>query len=436
MLLKGGQAVVAAPPMTQKPLPANDRDRLFFYSEVLIANIPSLIADLSSPKYTFLSFSEKTRNEVKQKSALIQSISRTFNSVLSLSKQLEEKEAELEQCEQELVTASPPKFMTSDELLEAKQQQQQQRKGGVTGGDGADGVTEDGGFVGGSVMVLREEDIGPVRAAEEQNEAETEALMRLSREADRMEDGFTDARAKCETMTQHVQSLKAQLDSLYSTLQRTQFDRKSLAMVREELEERRRIEREAVSVLEAMEAQCRLEELEIIQQSIDKAEEQVVRMRAELAQRKERQEVELAAYKIAYKEAQAEVETTKDEVSFLRRHQGALEVLAKQQQLEEARQNSLKGMVMRTLTWSAAKPSGRKPLSSEQLSEVKADHPLVSVLAANVSVMDAQRVSVAGILAQVENAFDNDAVRVALERIHEVLGPAISLDEEALGFQG
>lgn len=422
------KALAGPAPVTDK-LPSNDTDRLFFYTEVLIANIPSLIADLSSPKYTFLSFSEKTRTEVKQKSALIQSISRTYNNVLALHKQLSEKEAKLEKYEVELVTASPPRFLTSAEVLEAKRAASS--NDGKSGGDGDDS------FADGAIMVLNEEDIKPVRRAEEENRKETDLFTELCRTANEMEDTFAKARVKCEEMTQHVQSLKTKYDDLLQSLKRTQQERSMLATVRAEFEERQGITREAFSILAEMQTQCRHEELDIIQQSIKKAEEEVREMRHELAERQSKHEVELAAYQIAYKEAQAEAETLKDDVVFLKKHQKDLEVLAKQQQMEEASQNSLRNFVMKSLTWSASKDDkGKKALTSEQLAEVKADHALVSVLSANIAAMDEQRSTVAGILAQVDNAFDNDAVRVALQHIQEVLEPAITLDEDALNLSG
>lgn len=402
-------------------LPTNDNDRLFFYVEVLIANIPTLISDLSSPKYTFLSFSEKTRNEVKQKSALIQSVSRTYNTVLATYKQLEDRRKEVEALEVELVRASPPRFMTSQQAAELKAKGRSEGSGSSTAATGP-------------IMILKDEDIITVRYAEEEHREETEVFGQLSKAASEMEESCTAARAQCEQMTQHVQVLKAKYDVMYAALVEKQRERRLLAVVRGEFEQRQALQREALDRLQGMEANCRNQELEIIRSSIDTTLAEAAAIRAGLEQRKERQEVELAAYQIAYKESQGECETLKDDVAFLKRHQVELEKLAKQQQAQESRQNSLKRLVLQSLMWASSK-DGATPLTAEELGDVRSDHPLVSVLTANVFAMNEQRKEVAGILAQVNNAFDNDAVKVALDKVHEVLVPAIALDADALNIQ-
>lgn len=405
-------------------LPETDEELLIFYSELLVVNMPSLISDLSSAKYTFLSFSEKTRTEVKQKHALLQSISRTFSNLVTAIKATEAKEEQLAQREVQLVTASPPRFLSSDEALQDAQKHMQTSSDSV-------GVSADEPSA--SVMVLHDQDLRPVREAEVALEAETTALSTLATTVNQMEDQLQADRAQCQEMTTHVQTLKWKYDAVYQAYRAKQRERKLVGVLRDELLGRRHMEEEAQAALEALERQCTEEEMGLLRSAVAEAKETLEAIEKEQAQRREKHEVELAAYQIAWKTAQARAEALQESITFLRGHQKELALLAKRQQLEESSQNSLRRLMWNTLTLSPSKkPDTNRPLTSEQEAEVRRDHDLVTLTAARIAAMERDRRTIGGILIQTPNAMDTPMMLNAMQRVHEVLAPPLTFDTAAL----
>lgn len=416
-------------PTTAATLPETDEERLLFYSEVLMANVPALIADLSSAKYTFLSFSGKTREEVKQKQALIQSLGRSFTSVTGAMKSLQTAKKTLEDYETKLVKAAPPKFVTSEEALQLSS----------SNDGGGSGVTSNvsndrNGAASDSLMILNDEDLRPVREAEEALEKETAALAEVTRACAEVEAAFQQSQQQCQVMTEHVQGLKWKYDAVYKSWKSAARERQMVQVMRDELRERRALIRAAVQGRKQIEDECSAQELKIIEDSITKAEADSAAMAEELKRKKESYEVELASYQIAYKEQQAEVEVLRDQCKALQRHQLELEILAKKQQLEETNRNSLRKLMMVTLTMSSLKRGNAadRTLSAEQAAEVMADHPLVSLLAARIAVLQEQRKTIGGILINARGMGQSEDVTNAIERIRTLLEREIQLDEEAL----
>lgn len=426
-------------------LPETDETRLLFYAEVLMANVPTLLADLNSAKYTFLSFSGKTREEVKQKQNLIQSLGRSFTSVSGAIRSLQNAKKTLEEYETKLVKAAPPKFVTSEEALRISSSND------ASGGDPAGGAnnnnsntprstynasttSNNSGGAGDNIMILNEEDIRPVRAAEEALEKETAALAAIQQACSAMEGEFVKAQQQCQSMTEHVQNLKWKYDAVYKAWKAAARERQIVAVMRDELKERRELIRDAVRGRKEIEGECSAQELKIIQESIAKAEAESAAMAQELKAQKDRYEVELATYQIAYKEQQAEVEQLRDQCKALQAHQLELETLAKKQQLEEADRNSLRKLMMNTLTMTSSKrgKAADRTLTADQQAEVAADHPLVSLLAARISVLQEQRKTIGGILINARGLGKSDDVSSAIERIRALLEPEIQLDEDAL----
>ena len=409
-------------------LPETDEARLLFYSEVLMANAPTLLADLGSAKNAFLSFSAKKREEVKQKQALLQTLGRSLTSVIGAVKSLQTAKKTLEDYETKLVKAAPPKFVTSEEALCLS-----------SSNDGSAATTasqtnEHGGGLAENILILSEDDIRPVRAAEDALEKETAALADVTQACKTMEDAFAKAQTQCQAMTEHVQGLKWKYDAVFKAWKSAAQERKLVAVMRDELKERRSLICDAVHGLQEIEEECSAQELRIIQNSIAKAEAESTAMTQELKAQKERYEVELATYQIAYKEQQAEVEMLHDQCKTLRAHQLDLEMLAKKQQLEETDRNSLRKLMMETLKMSPAKrgKAANRTLTAEQQAEVVADHPLVSLLAARIFVLQEQRKTIGGILINARGLGKSDDVTNAVERIRALLEPEVQLDEDAL----
>lgn len=395
-------------PTTDK-LPETDDERLVFYAELLTSNLPSLIADLSSAKYAFLSFSEKTRNEVKQKAALLQSVGRTVGNCLTAYKNFQNRQKRLEQCEVQLLSAAPPRFLTPEEALNEKMKSPANSNS--------------------HIVVLPVEDLLAVREAERNCEDEIQRFATRSKEVNELEKQLEQTVEQCQEVNSHVQKLKRCYEEVSRTLQHNKCSRAVVLAQMDEFKNRQNLIAEVRAALKDTMQQCRAEELEIIQCSIDKAQAEAASMREELCSRRERHEVELAAYQIACKEEEASTDSLKDSIAYLKKHQLDLEFIAKKQQLQEATKNSLKKLVMSSLGRATEE---NKALTPEQEEELKADHPLVSVHAARISVMLAQRNEVGGILVQAGNVYEKDIAKNALDRIRNILKPDICLDNEAL----
>jgi predicted nucleic acid-binding Zn-ribbon protein len=422
----------AALMMPTAALPETDEARLLFYAEVLMANVPTLLADLNSAKYTFLSFSGKTREEVKQKQSLIQSLGRSFTSVAGVLKAVQNAKKTLEEYETKLVKAAPPKFVTSEEALRVSSSNDGNTNEGNMQTTDRSGCSKGG--LSDNMMILSADDIKPVRAAEEELEKESAALAEVSQACKDMEEAFGKAKAQCQSMTEHVQSLKWKYEAVFKAWKGAAWERQVVAVMRDELKERRALMVKAIQGRKVIEEKCGEQELRIIQDSITKAEAESTAMAQELKAQKERYEVELATYQIAYKEQQAEVESLREQCKALQVHQLDLEMLAKKQQLEETDRNSLRKLMMQTLTLTPSKRgiAAERALTAEQQAEVIADHPLVSLLAARISVLQEQRKTIGGILVTARGLGKSDDVSNAVERIQALLEPAVQLDGDAL----
>ncbi|KAG5497955.1 hypothetical protein GH5_02751 [Leishmania sp. Ghana 2012 LV757] len=430
-------------PPVPAALPETDEARLMFYAEVLMANVPSLIADLSSAKYAFLSFSEKTRNEVKQKSTLIQSISRTFISLQNAKQSLNAAQHTLQEYETKLVRASPPAFVTSAEALHLSNARV---KGGGPSADENGSVspsyseavaTAPRRLVAASpdnLFILNEEDIRPVREAEEAHEKETAAYAGIAKACNTMEDALEKAQDQCRVMTEHVQGLKWEYDEVYNSWKCAERERQIVRVMRDELKDRRAIMTEACQGLKVIEDKCLAQESEIIEDFMAHAHAEEELIRAELQAKRSRNELELVAYQIAYKEQQAEVESLRERCKLLRAHQRDLEVLAKKQQLEETDRNCLRKLVMETLMLTPSKhgKAEDRELTAEQQGQVRNDHLLVSLLAARISVLEEQRKTVGGLLVNARGVGKSGDVSATIDRIRTLLEAEVQLDGDAL----
>lgn len=421
-------------------MPETDESRLMFYAEVLMANVPSLIADLSSAKYAFLSFSEKTRNEVKQKSALIQSIGRTFTLLQNASKSLIAARQSLQEYETRLVRAAPPTFVTSAEALHLSSARAHgdttdaEQNGNASAEATAAALRRLSTASLDNLVILDEEDIRPVREAEEAYEKESTASAEIARACNKVEDAFDHAHDQCRMMTEHVQDLKWKFDEVYNGWKSVERERLVVRVMRDELEDRRAIMTEALHGMKAVEEECRAQELRIIEVSIAHAQAETVAIKAELQAKRSRYELELATYQIAYKEQQAEVEALREHCKLLRSHQRDLEILAKKQQIEEMNRNCLRKLMMATLTLTPSKcgKAEDRTLTSEQQMEVRNDHLLVSVLAARISILEEQRRTVGVLLASARGMGKSDDDSATVEQIRTLLEPEVQLDEDAL----
>ncbi|KAG5472413.1 hypothetical protein LSCM1_03812 [Leishmania martiniquensis] len=430
-------------PPAEAALPETDEARLMFYAEVLMANVPSLIADLSSAKYAFLSFSEKTRNEVKQKSALIQSIGRTFTSLKNAEKALIAAQHTLQEYETMLVRASPPTFVTSAEALHLYEARADggatsaAQNGSASPPSAAAAAPESRRLLTASsdnLVILHEEDVRRVREAEVAYEKETAAYTGIAKVCNTMEDELEQAQEQCRAMTEHVQGLKWKYDEAYNGWKHAERERRILGVMRDELKGRRAIITDALQGVKTIGGHCRAQESKIIEDSIAHAQAEEEALRTELQAKRNRNELELAAYQIAFKEQQAEVESLREHCNLLRVHQRDLEILAKKQQLEEMDRNSLRKLVMETLMLTAPKHGHveDRPLTAEQQEQVRKDHPLVSLLAARISALEEQRKIVGGLLVQARGMGKGGDVSATIDRIRTLLESKVQLDEDAL----
>ncbi|CAD2218088.1 hypothetical protein AGDE_07733 [Angomonas deanei] len=387
-------------------LPTTDYDRLIFYTEVLLVNIPSLIADLGSAKYALMSFSGKKREEVKQKSALIQSVSRTFATLHNVSKTMDQKEAQFRECEQELSSAAPPRFISLSEASQAQNPNE-------------------------TVIVLKDADIARLRKAEMLNGTFIDEMSKLRSSTDSLLPLITSMR---EEKTKAEGTLRSSSDALHSkqmAISKKRSERERLALLAEEAESRKELcavlNQEYFDII----AQCRKEELMNITQCVEQANEDLTALVKESTERKERNEVELATLKIAYKELQGEAEVLKDNIKFLVGHQKDLERLAKQQQLEEKQKNSLKNLMWSTFTGSSADDAS-KQLKPQYEAELVNDHLLVSTLAATIHKLEQDRTTIAGFLNKIQDQFDNNQLNSNIEKIEDVLDSDLTLDDDAI----
>ncbi|XQJ29049.1 hypothetical protein NXY56_005085 [Leishmania guyanensis] len=433
-------------PSVPAALPETDEARLLFYVEVLMANVPLLIADLSSAKYAFLSFSEKTRREVKQKSTLIQSIGRTFTSLQNANKSLIATQQSLREYEMKLVRAAPPTFVTSEEALRLSNTTANgdtptaELNGSASPAPAETAAAESQRFLTAfpdNVLILSEEDIRPVREVEEVYEKESTAYRDAAKACNAMEDAFEQAQDRCRTMTEHVQDLKWRFQEVYSGWKSAEQERGMVRIMRDELAGRRAIMTEALHEIKTIKDECYAKEFRIIEDSIAQAQAEAESIKAELQAKRCRYELELATYQIAYKEQQAEVESLREQLKLLRTHQRDMEMLAKKQQLEEMDRNCLRKLVMETLTLTPSKYGkvDDRKLTPEQEAQVRSDHPLVSVLAARISVLEEQRKTIGRLLTSARGMRKSDAVSVTVEQIRTLLEPEIQLDEEALACE-
>lgn len=400
-------------------LPETDEGRLLFYSEVLMANISTLMADLGSTKYTLLSFTEKVRNEVRQKSALLQSFSRTFTALVNTRKTLEAEQKRLTELETKLVTAAPPKFMTSEEALQLNRSNSSTTAGSTSHP---------------TILILNEEDLEPVRRAEALLEKQTTSLVAVSKRCNEMETAFDASREQCQEMTDVVQRLKWKYDEVYKSWKQLEVQRKMVAMMREEAVDRRGIAQDALQNSKALEAQCSDEERAMIEALIETKKAEVKLIKTELSTKKESHEVDLAAFQIAYKGQQGSVERLKESCTQLAHHLQELELLGKKQQIEETQRHSLRRLMTDTLTLNFTKfyrPEERQ-LSSEQDAELKRDHPLVSILSARIAAMEEQRKTIAGLLVSAHHIGNAGAIPVIVEHIQSILESDLQLDNKAL----
>ncbi|KAG5498692.1 hypothetical protein JKF63_02979 [Porcisia hertigi] len=430
-------------PPVSTALPETSEARLMFYAEVLMANVPSLIADLGSVKYAFLSFSEKTRNEVKQKAALIQSIGRTLTSVQRASKSLVTAQRCLEEYEIKLVQAAPPIFVTSAEARHLFGESANGDTSSAEQNGCASPMTTEGnasasqGVLSTSpknVVILNEEDIRPVREAEGAYQKQLMDYTKITDDCGTMGESLVKAQDHCRIMTEHVQDLKSRFDEIYSAWKRAERERQMIRIGREELEDRRLIMVEAFDALRNIEDECRAQELRIIEEFIARAQAEAESMDAELHTRRNRYEVELAAYQIAYKGVQGEVESLNEQCKFLRSRQADLEIFAKKQQLEEAERNCLRKVMMEALTLTPHKYSKAddRELTPAQQEQVRKDHPLVSLLGARISVLEEQRKTIGELLVRAGGARKADIISATVDRIRTLLEPEIKVCEDAL----
>lgn len=444
---------------------AIDEARLLFSTEVFLSNTLSLAEDLASAKYTLLSFSDKSRNEVKQKTLLIPAVGDAYRELLGTRQLLAAERQKLNDLETRLVCSASPRFLsveeahskggtnavsssklTNEDVLEElivndgdatpRSTSAPTPKVGAKRSSGhsrerPDGANaQDAGQA--AVVVLNAEDIKRVREAESLLEEDREQLVRLARETNVMENQLEVGRANVEEMSKQVQSLQLKYDEACARIVAVKNERSLYTTLRLEWEGRKDIwdeaqrERRRLFLLNRSELQALAERaLSEVQKSLDKS-------RAELEEKKRSHEVELAVYQIAYKEQQAAGEELKDAIAFLRRHQRELELMAKRQEIERIRRSSLRGILMSSLRTSSDVAETLLPqLTAEHLQEVEEESRMVNVLGTRISVMEARRkVIAAELLRFVEMNNDVTSRKCALERVRDLLMEEIIVDEE------
>ncbi|EPY23415.1 hypothetical protein STCU_07722 [Strigomonas culicis] len=202
----------------------------------------------------------------------------------------------------------------------------------------------------------------------------------------------------------------------------------------EEEDSRETIQQEAADAYRQILEDCRQQENDLITTCIQVARRELEELQAEIVDKKDKNEVELAAFQIAQREMQGEVEVLKDDIQFYKQHQKELERLAKLQQLEEKQANSLKKLMWSTFSMSspsnaAASVPALKPQQEEELAR---DHPIVMRLCASIFKMEQNRQTIAAFISQVTDPSKNNEVKHAVEQIEDVLDSSIVLNEDAL----
>ncbi|KAH9579935.1 hypothetical protein LSM04_004599 [Trypanosoma melophagium] len=447
-----------------------DERRLIFYAEVLLANIPSLVTDLSSAKYALLSFTDKYRNEVKQKSTLIPSVSEAFRELLELRSLLHSDQEKLSDLETQIVTSAPPKFVSKEEactgsststgytsndhhisdnkktnhrcqedprddnnelLLETKRSDVMLDNNEASFKDTS---THAGDNNHRPVVILGPEELQKVQEAELKLEEERNEMAHLAKETNSMEDRFDIDRARCETMTQHVQGLKWEYEKAHASLIETRTERQQYECFQHEWEERKRISDDADKGLKEILGLCCRDELFIIAEAVDNIRRSISICSEELSEKQKKNEVELAVYQIAYKEQQAAAEEVKEAVTYLHHHQRELELLAKRQEIEEARRNSICQLFMSSLRLSPGTNEAiSEELQPEHIKEIENEHPMVSLIATRIGIMEERRREIAAILMRLSPS-EKDSIRLksAVEQIRNLLSEEIVIDEETM----
>ncbi|EKF37855.1 hypothetical protein MOQ_001941 [Trypanosoma cruzi marinkellei] len=446
-----------------------DEEHFLLTVEVFLANIPSIVSDLSSAKYALLSFSEKFRNEVKQKSSLIPALGDAYREFLETRGSLQEEQRKLNELETQLVRSSPPNFLSVEEvhfedtgsallldeprrsdgaeaqeesLIEENLLKPNAASAGstVSAPDGIVNIYESqktsalSDDASQSALVLSADYIKRVRESESLLEEEREKLACLARETNVLEDQLELDRSRCEEMSEHVHSIRRNYQAVLAELTAVESERRQYATVREEWEGRKRIYIEAHREMEELFVLCRHEELAIISFVIEGVHEHVISIERELNEKKRSQEVELAVYQIAYKEQQAAVDELRDAVSYLQRHQWELELMAKRQEIEKYKRKSIRRLFMASL--SASSNTGEaltQELKEEHVKEAKEDHRAVSFVSARIGALEARRGVLAAELLRISRK-EKDTTRVncALRRMREILMEEITVDESTL----
>ncbi|RNF12260.1 hypothetical protein TraAM80_00407 [Trypanosoma rangeli] len=443
--------------------------RLLFAAEVFLANIPSIVAELSSAKYALFVFSDKSRNEVKQKSSLIPALSDVYRKLLEVRGSLCGEKQRLSEVETQLVRSSPPKFISMEEahpaetpsavytsdhrrsdFAEAENELLTEENlvtppaaaieaptsasvGGANSYGASSGAAPSGDAAQ-TVVVLSADDLKWVRESESLLEEERDSLVRLSRETNEMEEQLEEARSLCEKMTKHVQSHKCMYETSCSELMKVKSERRQYAVIQEEWEERSKIINEAQQEMEELFALCRHEEVAIISGAVDGLRERVGISHKEIEKKKHSNEVELAVYQIAYKEQQAVVDELRDAISYLKHHQWELELIAKRQEIEKLKRNSIQRVLMSSLHMSLdTREMVAQELIEQQLDEVKEDHRMVSFVSARIGVMEARRKALVAELLRISpSESDSTRVKCALRRMRDLLKEEIIVDESTL----
>ncbi|ESL06559.1 hypothetical protein TRSC58_05765 [Trypanosoma rangeli SC58] len=443
--------------------------RLLFAVEVFLANIPLIVADLSSAKYTLFAFSDKSRNEVKQKSSLIPALSDAYRKLLEVRGSLREEKQRLSEVETQLVRSSPPKFISKEEAHPAETPSvvftSDHRRSDLAGAENellteenrvtspaaateaptsasVGGANSHGASSGGApsddaaqtVVVLSADDLKWVRESESLLEEEQDNLVRLARETNEMEDQLEEARSLCEEMTKRVQSYKCRYETACTELMTVKSERRQYAVTQEEWEERSEIINEAQHKIEEVLALCRHEEVAIIAGAVDGLRKHVRKSHKEIEEKKSSNEVELAVYQIAYKEQQAVVDELRDAVSYLKHHQWELELIAKRQEIEKSKKNSIQRLLMSSLHMSPdTREMVTQELIEEQLDEVKEEHRMVSFVSARIGVMEARREALVAELLRISpSESDSTRLKCALRRMWDLLKEEIIVDESTL----
>ncbi|ORC90884.1 uncharacterized protein TM35_000073080 [Trypanosoma theileri] len=446
-----------------------DEARLLFSVEVLLANIPSLITDLSSAKYALLSLTDKYRNEVKQKSMLIPSVSERFRELLDLRSQLQSDQEKLSELETKIVSSAPPKFISKEEAYTgsttsagytsndyhndnekmsirceedprnaSSELLSETRRSDILLDNNEEGTKYIPQFGNNSnnraVVFLEDEDLQKVQEAELKLEEERNELANLAKETNSMEDRFEIDRSRCEAMTKHVQGLKWDYEKTHTALIEARNERQQYELFQHEWKERKIISDEADKGLREIFGLCCRDELSIIAQALEDTRGSITNCSKALADKISKNEVELAVYQIAYKEQQAAAEELKEAIIHLQHHQRELELLAKRQEIEETKRNSIRQLLMSSLYLSPGSSEViSEELQPEHKKEIEDEHQMVSLLATRVGVMEERRREIAAILMRLSPT-EEDIVRLktAVEQVRSILMEELIINEETI----